>query len=47
MTAALIFQADTTLMLARVFNNSPDFWLNVQRPMTYGPQCTLQSGASA
>jgi addiction module HigA family antidote len=23
--------ADTALMLARVFGNSPDFWLNVQR----------------
>ncbi len=23
--------ADTSLMLARVFGNSPDFWLNVQR----------------
>ncbi len=23
--------ADTTLMLARVFGNSPDFWLNSQR----------------
>ena len=23
--------ADTALMLARVFANSPDFWLNVQR----------------
>ena len=24
---------DTALMLARVFGNSPDFWLNVQRRM--------------
>lgn len=23
--------ADTALMLARVFGNTPDFWLNVQR----------------
>jgi addiction module HigA family antidote len=23
--------ADTALMLARVFGNSPEFWLNVQR----------------
>ncbi|MHB1023161.1 MAG: HigA family addiction module antitoxin [Acidobacteriaceae bacterium] len=23
--------ADTALMLARVFGNSPDFWLNLQR----------------
>ena len=23
--------ADTALMLARVFGNSPDFWLNIQR----------------
>jgi len=23
--------APTALILARVFNNSPDFWLNVQR----------------
>jgi len=25
--------ADTALMLARVFGNSPEFWLNVQRRM--------------
>jgi antitoxin HigA-1 len=25
--------ADTALMLARVFGNSPNFWLNVQRRM--------------
>lgn len=25
--------ADTALMLARVFGNSPDFWLNTQRRM--------------
>ena len=30
--------ADTALMLARVFGNSPEFWLNVQRrtdPVSY------------
>jgi addiction module HigA family antidote len=26
-----IVTADTALMLARVFGNSPDFWLNTQR----------------
>lgn len=28
--------AATALVLARVFSNSPDFWLNVQRPTTSG-----------
>ena len=29
--AATIVTAATALILARVFGNSPDFWLNVQR----------------
>ena len=35
--------ADTALILARVFGNSADFWLNVQRRNDLGPQCTLQN----
>ena len=35
--------ADTALMLARVFGNSADFWLNVQRQGPAGMGCTSAS----
>jgi addiction module HigA family antidote len=38
--------ADTALMLARVFGNSPEFWLNVQRRTDLWEACTRPSGDS-
>lgn len=39
--------ADTALMLARVFGNSPDFWLNVQRRTDLWRRCIRPSAANA
>lgn len=39
--------ADTALMLARVFGNSADFWLNVQRRNDLWEACIPRSAASA
>ena len=38
--------ADTALMLARVFGNSPDFWLNTQRLTDLWEACTRPRGES-
>ena len=38
--------AATALILARVFGNSPDFWLNVQCAATFGTRCTRPVNAS-
>ena len=38
--------AATALILARVFGNSPDFWLNVQRAAIFGRRCTTPVIAS-
>jgi addiction module HigA family antidote len=37
--------AATALILARVFSNSPDFWLNVQRRSDLWEACTAQRNA--
>ena len=38
--------AATALILARVFGNSPEFWLNVQRRPICGRRCTRRANAS-
>jgi addiction module HigA family antidote len=38
--------APTALILARVFGNSPDFWLNVQRHSDLWKRCTRRASAS-
>jgi addiction module HigA family antidote len=37
--------AATALILARVFGNSPDFWLNAQR-RTCGRRCTIRGSGN-
>ena len=39
--------APTALILARVFGNSPDFWLNVQRRSDIWRRCTRRVSANA
>ena len=38
--------APTALILARVFGNSPEFWLNVQRRSDCGKPCIRRANAS-
>ena len=38
--------APTALILARVFGNSPDFWLNVQRRSDLWERCIRRANAS-